>query len=168
MERNPISLTGEFLVECFDSDGNLRWSERFQNQVMTAGATEVLDKAFRGAAYTAAWYMGLVTGPGSGTTYAAADTMSSHAGWTEFVGYSEATRPAITFAAASGASISTASAVSFNINAAGTLAGAFVANNSTKSGTTGILYSAKDFTAGDRSVLSGDIVNVSYSTTITV
>jgi len=36
-------------------------------------------------------------------------------------------------------------------------------NNNTKGGTTGVLFSAADFQApGDRSVVSGDIINVTY------
>ena len=166
--NDAVSVTGEFVVKCYDKDGGLKWADTFPNQVMTAGATEILDKAFRGSAYTAAWFMGLVTGPGSGTTYAAADTMASHVGWTEFASYVSATRPSVAFAAASAASIATSAAVSFSINNTGTVAGAFLTTSSTKSGTTGILYSAKDFTAGDRAVISGDVVTVTYSTTLTV
>ena len=72
------------------------------------------------------------------------------------------------FSAASAGAISTSAAVSFNINATATIAGAFVTTDNTKGGTTGTLYSVKNFTGGDRAVASGDILNVSYTTTITV
>jgi len=166
--KEEMFLTGYFTFECYDKDGNLKWKEVMKNQVTTVGANYMLDTTFTGSGYTAAWYMGLVTGPGSGTTYSASDTMSSHAGWSENTTYSNATRPAITFAAASSAAISTSAASSFTINGSATIAGGFVVNNSTKGGTSGTLYSAKDFTGGDRTVASGDTLNVSYTTTITV
>ena len=94
--------------------------------------------------------------------------MASHAGWTEIVPYSNATRPAATFGTATTANPSvqtnSASPASFTINATATVGGAFLVSNSTKSGTTGVLFSASDFTApGDRSVASADTLNVTYT-----
>jgi hypothetical protein len=58
----------------------------------------------------------------------------------------------------------TASPAAFNINDTATVGGAFLISNSTKSGTTGILFSASDFAApGDRVVASGDTLNVTYT-----
>lgn len=166
--KEEMFLTGYFTFECYDKDGRLKWKETMKNQVTTVGANFMLDTMFTGSGYTAAWYMGLVTGPGSGTTYSAGDTMASHAGWAEDTTYSNATRPAVTFASASSASISTSAASVFNINGTATIAGGFVVNNDTKGGASGTLYSAKDFTGGDRNVVNGDTLNVSYTTTITV
>jgi len=94
--------------------------------------------------------------------------MSSHGGWTENTGYSNATRPAAVFGTPTNADPSvldnSASPASFSINATSTIAGAFLVNNSTKGGTTGILFSESDFTSpGDRSVVSGDTLNVTYT-----
>jgi hypothetical protein len=51
----------------------------------------------------------------------------------------------------------------FSINGTTTVGGAFLISNNTKGGTTGILFSAADFQApGDRAVVSGDIINVTY------
>jgi hypothetical protein len=161
-------LTGYFHVECLGPDGQVKWTDTFKNQVTTVGANFMLNQTFTGSSYTAAWYLGLVTGPGAGNTYLAANTMASHAGWLESTAYSNATRPVMAFSAASAGAISTSAAVSFNINATATIAGAFVTTDNTKGGTTGTLYSAKNFTGGDRAVASGDILNVSYTTTITV
>jgi hypothetical protein len=42
--------------------------------------------------------------------------------------------------------------------------GAFLISNNTKGGTTGVLFSASDFQApGDRSVVSGDTIVVTYT-----
>ena len=43
----------------------------------------------------------------------------------------------------------------------------FGITNSTKDGTTGVLYNAVLFTGGDRAVLSGDVVNVSVTYSLT-
>jgi hypothetical protein len=94
--------------------------------------------------------------------------MASHAGWTEQTGYSQATRPACTFGTATTADPSvitnSLAAAAFSINATATIGGAFLTSNNTKSGTTGILFSAAAFAApGDRNVVSGDTLSVSYT-----
>ncbi len=158
---------GVYFFECYDKEGNLKWKEEAANLVVNVGLKDMNDKYFSGSAYTATWYLGLITGPGSGTTIAAGDTMSSHAGWTENTSYSQATRPAATFGAATTADPSvisnSASVAVFSINGTVTIAGAFLTSNNTKSGTTGILFSASDFQSpGDRAVVSGDTLNVTY------
>jgi hypothetical protein len=162
---------GVYTLQCFDKDGQLKWEASSHNLVMNVGLQDMNAQYFKGSAYTAGWFIGLVTGPGSGTTFAAGDTMSSKS-WTENTGYSNATRPAATFGTATTAnpSVQTNSAApaAFNINATSTIAGAFLVNNSTKGGTTGVLFSASDFTApGDRSVVSGDTLNVTYTFSLT-
>jgi hypothetical protein len=121
-----------------------------------------------GAGYTAAWFLGLVEGPGSGTTFAAGDTLASHAGWTELVPGTDYTgnRKAVTFGTATTADPSvisnSAAPSSFAMLVNGTVvAGAFLA--SVNSGTSGILFSAGDFTGGDKTVDNGDTLNVTYS-----
>jgi hypothetical protein len=45
-----------------------------------------------------------------------------------------------------------------------TIGGAFLTSSNTKSGTTGVLFSASDFQApGDRIVVSGDTLTVTYT-----
>lgn len=160
-----LSVSGAYTVECFDAEGNLKWSEQIKNLVVTVGKNSMLDEFFTGSNYSAAWYLGLVNGASS-PTYNAADTMSSHSGWSEFTSYSNATRPAPTWTAASSGSKAT-NATSFNINGSGTVAGAFMTTNDTISGTTGTLYSAGNFSGGSRTVASGDTLNVTYTATLT-
>jgi hypothetical protein len=46
--------------------------------------------------------------------------------------------------------------------------GAFLTSNNTKSGTTGVLFSEKAFSApGDRSVVNGDTLTVTYTFSLT-
>lgn len=158
---------GVYRIECLDKDGNLKWSAESANLVVNVGLQDMNTKYFSGSSYTATWFIGLY-GAGASNTPAAGDTAASHAGWTEVVPYSNATRPACTFGTATTADPSvisnSASPASFTINATATVGGAFLISNSTKSGTTGILFSASDFAApGDRSVVSGDTLNVTYT-----
>lgn len=138
-------------VVCFDADGVEKWRDDFTNLVTTAGKTDIVDKYFKGSAYTAAWYLGL---KGTGTA-AVGDTLASHAGWAEVNPYT-GNRPAITFGTTSGGS-NTASAVTYTITGSATVAGAFIASANT--GTTGTLYSAGDF-ATSRTVAAGDSLQI--------
>jgi hypothetical protein len=157
---------GVFTIQCFGQDGNLKWEEKNHNLVVNEGLKDMNDKYFAGSAYTAAWYLGLITGPGSGTTIAAADTLASHTGWTEYTDYT-GNRQAVTFGAATLADPSvisnSASPNAFIITApGGTVAGAFLASVAT--GSSGILFSASDFQSpGDRAVVAGDTLNVTYT-----
>ena len=159
--------TGVYKIQCHDAQGNLKWEAESKNLVVNVGLQDMNAKYFTGSSYTAAWYIGLY-GAGASNNPAASDTMSSHAGWTEIVPYSNATRPACTFGTPTTANPSvatnSASPASFSINATATVGGAFLTSNSTKSGTTGTLYSAADFASpGDRAVANGDVLNVTYT-----
>ena len=159
--------TGVYSVECHDKDGKLKWSAETKNLVVNEGLQYMAGTALTSVAQITTWYIGLY-GAGASNTPAAGDTMASHAGWTEVVPYSNATRVAATFATATTANPSVvtnaASPATFNINATSTVGGAFLTSGSAKSGTTGTLFSAADFAApGDRSVVSGDIISVTYT-----
>jgi hypothetical protein len=159
---------GVFTVTCVGADGQEKWSDSFHNLVVNQGLQDMNSKYFAATGYTSAWYLGLVQGPGSGTTFAAADTLASHAGWTELVPGTDYTgnRKAVTFGTATTADPSvisnSASPASFAMLVNGTVvAGALLSSVAT--GTSGILFSAGDFTGGDKTVDSGDTLNVTYS-----
>jgi hypothetical protein len=161
------SAKGVYKVQCHDAQGNLKWEADAPNLVVNEGLQDMNAKYFTGSAYTATWYLGLY-GAGASNTPAAGDTMASHAGWTEVTDYSQATRPACTFGTPTTANPSvatnSASPATFSINGTTTVGGAFLTSNNTKGGTTGILFSAADFSApGDRSVVSGDTLSVTYT-----
>jgi hypothetical protein len=158
---------GKFIIQCFDKDGKLKWEDENHNLVVNTGLQYMCGTALTSVAQITTWYIGLY-GAGASNTPAAGDTMASHAGWTEVVPYSNATRPACTFATATTANPSvatnSASVAAFNINATSTVGGAFLTSNNTKSGSTGTLFSAADFSSpGDRNVASGDTLNVTYT-----
>lgn len=159
--------TGKYTVECFDKEGNLKWVAETPNLVVNVGLQYMAGTALTSTSQITSWYLGLY-GAAASNNPAAGNTMASHAGWTEVTDYTEATRPAATFAAATNANPSvvtnTASKAVFTINATITVGGAFLTSDNTKGGSTGTLFSAADFSApGDRSVVSGDILNVTYT-----
>jgi hypothetical protein len=159
--------TGVFEIKCHDKDGNLKWEAQSKNLVVNVGLAYMAGTALTSTAQITTWYLGLY-GSGSSNTPAAADTMSSHAGWTEVVAYSNATRVSVTFVAATTANPSvvtnSASPAVFNINGTTTVGGAFLTSGSAKSGTAGTLFSAADFgSPGDRSVVNSDTLSVTYT-----
>ena len=159
--------TGVFEIKCHDKDGNLKWEAQSKNLVVNVGLQYMAGNALTSVTQITTWYLGLY-GAGASNTPAAGDTMSSHAGWTEVVAYSNATRVAATFATATTANPSvvtnSASPATFNINGTTTVGGAFLTSGSAKSGTTGTLFSAADFgSPGDRSVVSSDTLSVTYT-----
>jgi hypothetical protein len=164
-----VGAGGVYTVTCVGADGVEKWSDTFHNLVVNEGLANMNGAYFAGSAQTTTWYLGLVTGPGSGTTFAAGDTLASHAGWTENTDYTPSGRKAVTFGSATSANPSvisnSAAPTSFSMNGTATIAGAFLA--SVSSGTSGILFSAGDFTGGDKSVASGDTLNVTYTFSLT-
>ena len=155
---------GVFHVVCYDKDGNVKWQDSAHNLVVNEGLQDMNNKYFKGSSYTAAWYLGLY-GAASSNSPSASDTLASHGGWTEETGYS-GNRKAVTFGTPSLADPSvisnSASTASFSITATATIGGAFLCSVAT--GTSGVLFSAADFQSpGDRSVVNGDVLNVTYT-----
>lgn len=146
-----------FDFECIGPDGEVKWRERIENLVTTAGKTDIVDKYLKGSAYTAAWYLLLA---GSGTK-AVGDTLASHAGWSEITAYT-GSRPAITWGTTSAGS-NTATAVSFSMTGSYTVAGAGC--STVASGTSGTLYNVGDFAAA-RTGASGDTINVTVTLSV--
>ena len=157
---------GVYKVQCVGADGQVKWEEDMHNLVVNVGLQDMVNTYLNAGTQITAWYLGLITGPGSGTTIAAGDTLLTHGGWTEFTNYT-GNRKTATFSTPTTADPSvtsnSASPASFAITGAGgTVAGAFLASAAT--GTTGILFSASDFQSpGDRVVVSGDTLNVTYT-----
>lgn len=165
---------GRFYAECFDKDGNLKWSDYADNVVTTVGKNLALDSYLAGSAYTVTGpFMGLI----SSTSYSAvsaADTMSSHAGWLEAGNANTPTytapRKTAAWSAASAGSKALSAALSFAITGSGTVKGCFLTYGSgavsTVDNTSGTLYSAGLFTGGDKTVANGDTLNVSYTASL--
>jgi hypothetical protein len=175
-----MGIEGHYHVECRDAEGNLKWEEKFPNLVVAVGKQLMFDTLLKGSSYTVVGpYLGLISG--SGNTFAAADTMSSHSGWSEFTAYTvggSAVRGTAVFGSASSSGLtpanvttSTASAITYTITGGGgTVGGCFLVTgsgaSSTISNTSGTLYSAGAF-ATAKVTTAGDTVSVTYSTTAT-
>jgi len=164
MKNNQISsgivFDNVFHVECYDGNGNLKWKDTAKNLVVNEGLNHVLDVQFHGATQVSTWYVGLKnTG-----AVAAGDTLASHGTWSENSNYT-GNRKEFVEGAASGQSLSNSgNAASFAINAdSQTIAGAFLC--SAETGTSGTLFSAADFTLGNKSCDDGDTLNVTYTIT---
>lgn len=175
-----VGIEGFYHVECRDAQGNMKWEEHLPNLVVAVGKELMLDTLLKGSSYTVVGpFLGLISG--TGNTFAAADTMSSHAGWTEFVNYTvggSAVRGTAVFASASSSGLtpsnvttSAASAITYTITGAGgTVGGCFLVTgsgaSSTQNNTSGTLYSGGAF-ATAKITTAGDTVSVTYSTTAT-
>ena len=180
-DNESVGIEGVYHVECRDAAGNLKWEESFPNLVNAVGKQLLLDTMLRtsGTYTTVGPFLGLISG--ASPTFTAADTMTSHAGWTEFINYTvggSAVRGTAVFGAASSTgttptnvTTSTASAITYTITGAGgTVGGCFLVTGtgavSTQSNTSGTLYSAGAF-ATAKVTTAGDTVSVTYSTTAT-
>jgi len=165
--QDTVEVYGRFVVWCVGPDGKEKWRDTIDNLVTTVGKNDLLDKYLKGAAYTQTFRMGLA---GTGTK-AAGDTQASHAGWLE-VGLANlptymGNRKDVTMGSAA-AGVSTSPTQSFAMTGSGTVAGCFTNNggSATVDNTTGVLFSAGDFSAGNKVVTSGDTVNVVYSLSV--
>lgn len=167
------NATGTYHAVCRKADGSIRWEDGIENLVTTEGKNDALDKYLAGAAYTAAWYLGIISSI-SYTAVAAANTaaqINGSNGWKEAgvanaPTYSQATRPAPAFSAAAAGSKATSAAVAFSITSTGTVKGCFLASSNVKDGTAGILYSAGLFAGGDKAVGNGDTISVTYTASL--
>jgi len=185
--QESLGIQGHYMVKCYDKDGNLKWEDIAPNLVNAVGKQALFDYYFGatgtgGGTSAGANYLGLVGSASATAVYSASDTISSHTGWIE-VGGSNA--PAYTgnrqspswSAATSGGTTptnittKTATALTFSMTSGGTVFGCFINSgasaSATKDTTTGILYSAGNFTGGSKIVANGDSLAVTYTTTAT-
>lgn len=162
---------GVYTFKCFEYEGGpLVWEEKINNVVATVGKNLMLQTALTGSAYTVVGpYMGLISSV-SFTAVAAADTMASHAGWTEAGSTNAPTfaaRIAPAFGTATAGAIALSAVTSFTMTGVGTLQGAFIAYGTgavtTLMSTAGTLLSAGVFTGGAQPVNNLNVVQVSYS-----
>jgi hypothetical protein len=174
--QDVIQAHGRYTIICYGPDGNERWRDISDNLVTNQGKDANLDTFFAGSSYS-------VTGPFCGlignVSYTSgpnvADTMAQLAGtngWRESGGANAPTysgnRKTMTFNAASAGSKTTTAAVAFGLTGSGTAKGVFVvmgtgAVNTKEDDLNGVLWSAGLFAGGEKSVSSGDTLNVTYS-----
>ena len=163
--EESMVLKGTYQVDCHDASGVLKWVDVIGNLVTTVGKNSSMDTMLGNVAVGAV-VMGL---KGTGTALVT-DTQASHT-WLE-VGLANAptysgTRKTPVFSAASAGAKATSTPVVFTMTGSGTIAGCFInlGGSATQDNTTGVLFSAGDFTAGSKIVTSGDTLSVSYTAT---
>lgn len=157
---NCFALKGKFLFEVI-RNGVVIAAFSVPNGITDVGLNHILNTEFDAGTPVTTWYIGIVDNA-SFSAFAAGDTMGSHAGWIEMTAYTEAVRQTWGAGAASARSITNAVQATFSINATKTLKGVFITSDSTKSGTTGTLWSTAAF-ASTVGVISGDSVKVTYT-----
>jgi len=145
-----------------------------KNIVPTEGLNEIQTEFWKGAAYTAAIYVGIIR-TDNFTTVALTDTAAKivtgvPAGgdnqWREFVGYSEATRQATVFGSAVSGSIDTsASPAVFTVTANFTLQGGLLSTDSAKGGGVGKLIGATS-APSTQAFTIGQQVRITISSTL--
>jgi hypothetical protein len=171
------AMKGRWHVRCRDKHGAIKWEDTIGpiatceedepysgNIVVNVGLDYMLDAGLSGGTPVTTWYLGLLS---ASPTVAAGNTMASHAGWTEVTAYDEANRVTWTDGGVSSQSVSNSgSPADFTISTNGTdIGGAFLTSNNTKGGTTGTLYAAGAFTAGDKSLDDNDSIEVTFTAT---
>jgi len=180
--KESLAADGHYHVVCRDKDGNIKWEDGFENQVVQVGKILAMNTLlYTASGYTLVGpYLGLIA---SSSGYSATDTMASHSDWTEFTNYTvsgSAVRGTAVFTTATGNNVTTAggnvvtsaaTAVTYTITGAGgTVTGCFLVTgsgaSSTFNSTTGTLWSAGGFSVA-KATTAGDTVTVTYTTTAT-
>jgi hypothetical protein len=161
---------GHYDIECRDSEGNLLWSDSFDNVVTIGGKNELLVSGV----YALTSYMGLISAI-SFTAVSGTDTMTSHPGWleassTNAPGYGT-TRPQVAWSATpSTAQLVSSAATYVASGASGTIEGAFIVTGTSASATvgstTGVLFSAGALTT-PQPVVGGNTVTMTYTLGLT-
>lgn len=166
-----MNIKGRYAVECIGADGCPKWREELDNAIMVEGKNVFLDAALAGSSYTVNGpFIGLISAASYTAGPSATDTMLSHTGWFEagsshLPQYSGVRRTASWLAAANEQK-SLASNATFPILTTGAIKGCFLVFGSGASSvvdsTGGNLFSAALFTSGDKNVIAGDTISVSY------
>lgn len=162
MQKHQIPLKGRFVVEHRDAEGKLKAVYDFPNGITDEGMNKLLDVMFHGVSAIGTWYIGLADNSGW-TAFADADTLSSHAGWSEFTSYTEGNRVTWAEDASANRAITNSTTADFSINATGNVKGIFVSSNNVKStGNTGTLWSTAAFSSVV-ATSNGDTLKVTYT-----
>ena len=163
-----VTMNGEY----FSRVNGANWEKEGDNLVVNEGLVHVLNVALGATAKPAGYFLALFSGS---TTPAANWTASSFAAVANEIvsqteGYTGATRPAWTPAAATAGSIDNlASAAQMTMATSSTLnvTGAALLTSSQRGGTTGVLVSASAF-AAPRVFQNGDLYELGYRLNATV
>jgi hypothetical protein len=141
------------------------WREFFPNGLTDAGLTDVWSVYLNGGTQKTSWYLGLIAESGF-VEVDPGDTMSSHAGWSEYTGYNEAARVELTGKVVAERLFTHTTPGAFTFGSTASIRGVFVVSNSTKGGSTGILLATALYSAA-RSVQGGRTLQLTYALDLT-
>jgi len=157
-----LSLSGRFIIEHRDRENDLKALFEVPNGIVDEGLNKILDVMLHAVSPITTWYIGLVDNSGF-SAFSDSDTLSSHAGWSEFTSYTESNRVTWPEDAASSRSISNSTTADFSLNATGNLKGVFISSNNVKTtGNTGTLWSTAAFSSVVATA-NGDTLKVTYT-----
>ena len=175
VERNA-GMTPAFTLmsiwewECYDKDGNLKWTEKNHNRVVTEGLNRILDVMFRGTTQTNPWYVCLFK---DDHTPVAADNYDVP-GYTELAAadYTEAARQAyVEAAAAAGVMTNSANKATFTMAGSFTVYGGALVSVVTAAdhaaGANNVLFCESQFASGSKAVVAGDTIKTTITITAT-
>ena len=153
-----LPLRGFYFIEHRNVADKLIGLYRVPNGIVDQGMEDLLDVHFGNDTQHALWYVGLVDNSGF-SAVANADTLASHAGWSENTDYT-GNRINWAVGTATTRSISNGVTADFAINATATLKGIFITDQQT--GISGILWSTALFSS-TVSVQNGDTLKITYT-----
>lgn len=158
---SPITVKGVYHGQII-RDGKIIDEWDSENIVVTEGLNHLLSIELAGGSpQITAWYLAPFEGNYTPVATVTAATITSAS--TECTAYTQSTRQAWTAGAVSAGAVSNSgSPATFTFNASKTIYGAFLVSSSTKSSTSGTLFSASAF-ASSKSVTSGDQLLLTYS-----
>lgn len=129
------------------------------NAPTNLGINYLLDAAFGGVSQVSPWYIGLIDA--GATALSNTDTLASKA-WAENMDYDEASRVEWDDNPTSSRTKANTTTADFTMNSTETIRGLFVAEDDTKGGTTGLLWSTAIFST-PASVVDDDVLKLIYS-----
>lgn len=160
--NNKFEMRGRYRAEHFRGGVLLRAFD-IHNDITNEGKNKIFNVMFNDATPIAnnSWFIGLVN-QSSFSAFAPGDTMASHAGWAEFIAYSQANRVAWGSVSSTAQSVSNTTPATFDFTGTGTIHGLFIVSNSTKNGSSGTLWSTAAF-ANDIDVVNSDQLKLTYT-----
>jgi len=163
-QKSKFRIGGTFTAVARDVAGNIKWRDVAKNLVVDVGLQAVLDQLFATAPQFGTPYVGLMA---TTPVPADVDTISVHAGWTEFEDYSGLYRITYTDVRTAETVSNTAAPAVFTIDTnASVIGGAFIVFDGVDiGGASGTLLCAAAFSAGDRTLDDTDTLTITYELT---
>lgn len=148
MSDMRVKLGSLYSFTCKDKDGKIIWQRKVSNLITGEGLNDLLSNYFKGAGYSAAFYIGLIDGSNFGAIVRG-DTAAQIGGtnsWREFTNLGNVFRPSLVLGAVAAQAVdNSASPAKFHILGDGKLYGAFLTTQPIIGGTDGIIYGETAF-----------------------